>query len=343
MRIARVIGPRQILLEEAPVSAPGPGEVLVRIKAVGICGSDLHYYAHGRIGEHRLATGHILGHEAAGIVEALGPETEGPAPGTPVAVDPAIHCGWCRFCAAGDPNFCRNLRFFGSPPTPGALREYLTYPGRLVIPLPAGTSLPEGAALEPLGVAIHAVDLGHVAVGHRIAVFGCGPIGLLIARVAQLAGASFVCATEPLAHRRLVAKSFGIATAVDPSRDDVVRQIMDLTGGEGIDIGFEAAGSEPATVQALQVLRPGGALVRVGYWAAARLTLPGITAMRKGLTLRCVRRMKNAFPRAIELARQRLVNFPALITHEFRLADVAEAFSRADLRAPDIVKAVVTL
>ena len=258
MRVARVVAPRDIRLEDAPVPVPARGEALVRIKAVGICGSDLHYYAHGRIGDLRFAPGHILGHEVSGVVDALGPGTAGPAPGTPVAVDPAIHCGTCRFCAEGHPNLCRDLRFFGSPPTPGALQEYLTHPAHLLHPLPAALPFPVGATIEPLGVAIHAVDLGHLALGATVAVFGCGPVGLMIAGVAQLAGARLVCAAEPLPHRRKMAAQFGVAVAFDPADDDVVRGIRDRTDGDGVDVAFEVAGSPSATAQAVQVVRPGG-------------------------------------------------------------------------------------
>jgi L-iditol 2-dehydrogenase len=348
MRVAKVVAPRQIRLEDAPVPSPGPGEVLVRIKSVGVCGSDLLYYAHGRVGELQLSGGHILGHEVAGVVEALGPDTDGPAPGTPVVVDPAIPCGGhlqsrCRYCAAGHPNLCRHLKFLGSPPTPGALREYLTHPSHLVLPLPAGTTFPVGAVSEALGVTIYAVDLSHLRVGESAAVFGCGPIGLLIARVAQLGGASCILASEPLEHRRRAASLFGVAAAFDPEGDDVVRAIRERTGGDGVDVAFEAAGSETATVQAMDAVRPGGTLVLVGYWEADQVTLPGIRAMRKGLTIRFVRRMRHTFPRALELVRQGLVNLPALISHEFKLSDVAEAFARAEKRSPDFLKTVVTL
>ena len=233
MRLAELTAPRAIRVTDARMPTAGPQEVLVRIRAVGICGSDLHYYAEGRIGDQQLVPGHVLGHEVAGVVEALGPGAEGPPPGTPVAVDPAIHCGRCRHCAAGNPNFCARLRFFGSPPTPGALREYLSHPSHLVTPLPEDMSLAEGALLEPLGVAIHAVDLGHLAVGDAVAVFGCGPIGLLIARVAQLAGARLVCATELLPHRAAAAGGLGLPLALDATRQDIVPQIMDRTGGGG--------------------------------------------------------------------------------------------------------------
>lgn len=348
MRVARVVAPGEIRLEDAPVPSPGPGQVLVRVKAVGLCGSDLQYYARGRIGELQFSSGHILGHEVAGVVEALGPDTDGPAPGTPVVVDPAIPCGGhlqsrCRYCAAGHPNLCRHLQFFGSPPTPGALREYLAHPSHLVLPLPSGMPLPVGAVSEALGVALHAVDLSHPRVGASVAVFGCGPIGLLIARVAQLAGAGPVLGSDPLAHRREAAPLFGVSAALDPARDDVVGAIRDRTGGDGVDVAFEAAGSEDATVQAVDAVRPGGTLILVGYWKTDEVTLPGIRAMRKGLTIRFVRRMKHTFPHAIELLRQGRVNVPALISHEFKFSDVAEAFARAEKRSPDFLKTVIAL
>ena len=343
MRVARVIGPHEIRLDEAPVPLPASGEVLVRIRAVGICGSDLQYYANGQIGGHRLPAGHILGHEVAGVVEALGPGTQGPSPGTPVVVDPAIPCGKCRYCVAGHPNLCKNLRFFGSPPTDGALREYLTHPSHLVLPLPSGVTFAVGAVSEALGVALHVVDLSHLKVGHSVAVFGCGPIGLLIARVAQLGGASVVLASEPLAHRRSAAALFGVEAALDPTRDDVVRVIRERTGGDGVDVAFEAAGSESATIQAVDAVRPGGTLVLVGYWNTDHVGLPAIRAMRKGLTIRFVRRMKHTFPRSLDLLQRGLVNLPALISHEFEFSAVPEAFVRAEKRSPDFLKTVIRL
>jgi L-iditol 2-dehydrogenase len=343
MRIAKVMAPRTIELAEAPMPTPGPGEALVRITAVGICGSDLQYYAQGRIGDLEFSAGHVLGHEVAGAVEALGPEVEGPAPGTPVVVDPAIHCGRCRFCAAGHPNLCTELRFFGSPPVSGAFCDFLSHPAHLLLPLPAGTPPAVGAAIEPLGVAIHAVDLGHLALGDTVAVLGCGPIGLLIARLAQLAGAAKVVATEPLAHRRAAAAKFGISAAIDPIREDAVQRVLEETADVGVDVAFETAGSPEATEQAVRILRPGGTLVLLGYWKYDQVTLPGITAMRKGLTIRFVRRMKNTFARAIDLVRHGSVDLSALISHEFPLDDIARAFARAEARAPDVIKAVIVM
>jgi L-iditol 2-dehydrogenase len=209
--------------------------------------------------------------------------------------------------------------------------------------LPPRTTFPAGAVSEALGVAIHAVDLGHLRVGDSVAVFGCGPIGLLVARVARLAGAGQVIASEPFAHRRAAAPLFGVGETLDPNADEVVRAIREQTGGDGVDVAFEAAGSESATAQAVEAVRPGGTLVLIGYWKADQVTLPGIQAMRKGLTIRFVRRMKHTFPRALELIRQGVVNLPALISHEFPFHEITQAFARAERRSPDVLKAVVRL
>ena len=343
MRVARVMAPHVMRLDDAAMPVPGSGEALVRITAVGICGSDLQYYAQGRIGELEFGAGHILGHEVAGVVEALGPGADGPPLGTAVAVDPAIPCGHCRFCAAGDPNFCERLQFFGSPPRNGALQQYVTHPNRLLLPVPTEWSPATTAVLEPLGVAIHAVDLGHLTVGDSVAVFGCGPIGLMIVRVAQLAGARMVCATEPLPHRRVAATRFGASAVLDPAAQDVAREIKSHTDGYGVDVAFEAAGSEAATVQAIHSLRSGGTLVLLGYWKQDQVAIPGITAMRKGLTVRFVRRMKNTFERAIDLASRGMVDVASLVTHEFSLEQAEEAFVRAERRGPGILKAVIRM
>jgi L-iditol 2-dehydrogenase len=176
-----------------------------------------------------------------------------------------------------------------------------------------------------------------------VAIFGCGPIGILAARVAQLAGASAIYASEPLAHRREAVLRYGATAAFDPEREDVVRAIREATQGEGVDVVFDMAGSQSATTQALDALMPGGTAVLVGYWKKDEVTLAGIRAMRKGLTLRFVRRMKNTFERAIELTRLKLVDLESLISHEFSLDDVVEGFARAEKRGPDILKAVIRL
>ncbi|MDP2958130.1 MAG: alcohol dehydrogenase catalytic domain-containing protein, partial [Longimicrobiales bacterium] len=186
-----------------------PGEVLVRVQAVGVCGSDLHYYLDGRIGDTVAEQPLVLGHEFAGVIEEVGPGVTGLSVGQRVAVDPAIPCGQCEFCLKGNPNLCTLVRFCGTPPTDGALQELISWPAHLAYPLPGSIDAAQGALLETLGVGIHAVDLGKIRLADRVAVLGVGPIGLLIARLAKLSGAVEVFATDLRPTRLEMARAYG--------------------------------------------------------------------------------------------------------------------------------------
>src|SRR6266576_3181562 len=184
MKAARLHGAGDIRLGEEPVPEPGPGMCLVRVTAVGICGSDLHWWDEGIIGDTALTAPMVLGHEAAGVIE------DGPRRGERVAIDPAIWCGTCRPCRDGYRNLCTRVQFAGHGSQDGAMREFMAWPGHLLHRLPDGITDAGGAVLEPLGVAIHALDLGHVRLGAAAAVIGCGPIGLLLTQVLRAAGAA---------------------------------------------------------------------------------------------------------------------------------------------------------
>ena len=195
MKVIRLHAPNDLRQHEELKPRPGLGEVLVHVRAVGICGSDLHWFGEAGIGDARLQKPLVLGHEFSGVIAT------GAQKGLRVAVDPAIPCRECEFCLQGNPNLCTSLRFAGHGQDDGALREYIAWPATRLFPLPDSISDADGAMLEPLGVAIHAVDLGKIKVGMTIGVFGAGPIGLLIAQLARLAGAQAVYATDILAHR----------------------------------------------------------------------------------------------------------------------------------------------
>src|SRR5215472_17012428 len=211
MKVARLYAVGDLRLADEPAPEPGPGESLVKVTAVGICGSDLHWWGEAGIGDARLAHPLVLGHEAAGVIE------DGPDRGRRVAIDPAIPCGTCRPCRDGYRNLCLRIRFAGHGSQDGAMREFMTWPAHRLHPLPAGLSDADGAMLEPLGVAIHALDLGHVLLGASVAVAGCGPIGLLLIQVLRAAGAGQITAFEPLPHRRAAATRLGADLAADPA------------------------------------------------------------------------------------------------------------------------------
>jgi L-iditol 2-dehydrogenase len=325
MRAARLHAVGDLRLAEEPLPEPGPGMSLVRVTAVGICGSDLHWWGEAGIGDATLARPLVLGHEAAGVIE------DGPRRGERVAIDPAIWCGTCRPCRDGYRNLCARIEFAGHGGQDGAMREYIAWPAHLLHPLPAGLGDADGAMLEPLGVAIHALDLGRVRLGAAAAVAGCGPIGLLLIQVLRAAGAGPVTAFDPRPHRRAAATRFGAAAALDPAGLRTERDLSQVAG-EGVEVAFEMAGTDEAVRLAMLAARPGGRVVLGGIPAGDETTFQASVARRKGLTIAMVRRMNDVYPRAIGLAAAGRVALPPLVTGRFSLAQAPDAMAAAAAR-----------
>jgi L-iditol 2-dehydrogenase len=343
MRASRLHGIRDLRLEDLPRPTPGPGDVLLEVAYVGVCGSDVHYYLEGRIGNQVVTGPIIMGHEFSAWVAELGPGIEGLDVGQLVAVDPAISCGECEPCQHGHPNLCPNVRFCGTPPINGVFAEYTIMPAENCFPLPQGFGPEEGAMLEPLGVAIHSVDLAHLRPGYTVAVLGAGPIGLLIAAVAKASGASAVYMTEPLAYRRRFTLDYVADAALNPYENgtDVVAEIMRLTDGRGVDVAFEAAGAPETPQQAAAVARPGGKVIVAGIPADDTMTMNASTVRHKGLTIKLVRRMKHTYPRAIRLVQTGMVDVKSLVTHIFPLERIAEAFEIVAAYDDGVLRAVI--
>jgi L-iditol 2-dehydrogenase len=334
MRVARLHGVGDIRVSDEAVPGPGPGECLVRVTAVGICGSDLHWWDQGGIGDAQLAQPLVLGHEGAGVVES------GPRRGQRVAIDPAIPCGLCRPCRDGYRNLCPRVRFAGHGGTDGAMREFLTWPEELLYPLPHELTDADGAVLEPLGVALHSYDLGHLPLGGTAAVIGCGPIGLLLIQVLRAAGARSVVAADPLPHRREAATKFGADLVIDPGTGEERAGELDgfgeLAGGGdtgGVNVAFEIAGTGKGVRLAMDAVRPGGRVVLAGIPDDDLTIFSASAARRKGVTIALVRRMNEAYPRAISMAARGQVDLGPVVTHHFPLSDVAGAFGAANHRA----------
>jgi L-iditol 2-dehydrogenase len=330
MRVARLHGPRDLRLHEEERPVPGSGEVLVRVEAVGLCGSDLHWFEEGGIGSTRITRPVVPGHEMAG-------RTEG---GRLVAIEPGISCERCPLCLGGHPNLCPAIRFSGQGEEDGSMREWMAWPERNLFPLPEGFTAADGAMLEPLGVAIHTVDLAHVRPGTSVGVFGSGPIGLFCLQVAKAAGAARLVATDLASrpHRLDAARSLGAETfAAEDGRE--AKAILRSVGGLGLDVAIEAAGAQAAVDAAAESVRPGGRVVLAGIPSDERTSFRASTARRKGLTFAMVRRMKHTYPRAIALATGGRVALQSLVTHRFPLAEAARAFEVAARR--DGLKVVV--
>jgi L-iditol 2-dehydrogenase len=331
MLAARLHGPADLRVEEVPrPGPPGPGQVLLRVKATGLCGSDLHSYLDARIGATSFSAPLVIGHEFSGIIEEAGADAlDGQfAPvraGVRVAVDPAQPCWRCDLCMEGNPNLCGQLHFCGNYPDGGSLCEWMHMPARSCFPVPPAMDDTTAALLEPLGVAIHAVDLAHVRAGASAAVLGAGPIGILILQLARLAGADPVFVTDRLPWRLELARRFG-GTPIHFAQEDPVRRILDQTDGLGADVVLEAAWAGDAAAQATEIARPGARVVLVGIPSDDRLEVKHSTARRKGLTLVMCRRMKHAYPRAMQLVERGMVDVRALVSHRLPLRDAAEAF-----------------
>ncbi len=325
MREARLHAVGDLRLGEAERPAPARGESLLRVTAVGLCGSDLHWFAEGSIGDARLDRPLVLGHEFGGIVE------DGPLDGQRVAADPAIPCGTCDHCREGNQNLCPTVRFAGHGTQDGALRDYLVWPTELLHPAPPVMSDPAVALLEPLGIAIHAFDLGHVRLGASIAVVGCGPIGLLLLQVARAAGSGPVVAVEPLPHRRAAAAEYRLGPVIDP-HDDLPAALEAAGVPGGVDVAFEVAGTDDAVAASMRLTRPGGRVVLAGIPADDSTSFPASLARRKGLTIALVRRSKSTYPRAVRMVERRQIDLDALVTDRFPLAEVSGAFTTAASR-----------
>lgn len=332
MRAARLYAARDMRVEDVPdLPPPSAGHVLLRVTAVGVCGSDLHNYLDGRIGDTAVQSPLVLGHEFAGVIAALGDgahdgDDDPLHVGQRVAVDPATPCWRCEFCDAGHPNLCRRLHFCGLHPDDGSLRDMMLTEARNCYPIPDSISDAAGALLEPLGVAIHAVDLAKLRVAKSVAVIGCGPIGLLLIKLARLSGADPIYAFDSHAWRAEKAKAWG-ATDAFLSADSPVATLARLTGGRGVDVVFEAAWGGETIGQAAEMAALGGRVVLVGIPSEDTMTIKASLARRKGLTIMMSRRMKHTYPRAIRLAAGGRLDLDDLISHRFPLERAPEAFA----------------
>jgi L-iditol 2-dehydrogenase len=346
MLAARLHGPEDLRVEHvATPGLPGRGEVLLRVKVTGICGSDLHSYHDGRIGDTPLKGPLIPGHEFSGLVEAVGPDSldgcfEPLKPGTRVAVDPAQPCERCEFCEKGHPNLCRRLHFCGNYPDGGSFCEWMHMPARSCFPVPKAINDTEAALLEPLGVAVHAVDLAKIKLAHSLVILGAGPIGLLILQAAKLAGAAPIFITDKFLWRLELAEKWG-AIPINCDREDTVRQIQNETCGRGVDVAIEAAWCDHSVQDAVEMTRLGGRLVIVGISGSDRLELKPSTARRRGLTIMMSRRMKHAYPRAIQLVQRGMIDLNGLVSHRFPLKRAVEAFKLNAAYEDNVVKIII--
>ncbi len=320
MDVLRLHGAGDIRLHNEPDPVPGPGEELVRMTAVGLCGSDLHWFEDGGIGEDRVQEPFVLGHEMGGVIAA------GSREGERVVVEPANPCGRCDACVGDNGNLCQEVQFCGHYPTPGGLSTLMTWPSDLLIPIPDSIVGDDVALLEPLGIALHAIDLSKFEVGMTAGVYGCGPIGLFLIRALRAAGAGHIQATDPLPHRRDAALASG---ADEVRHTDVGGQPDGVDTWGPVDVAFDASGEDAAIETALRTVRTGGRVVVVGIPPHDSSSFPASIARERGLTIVLSRRMKaHHMHRAIDLVERGSVDLSGMITASFPISDGPLAFEQ---------------
>jgi L-iditol 2-dehydrogenase len=323
------------------VPEAGPGEVLVRIRSVGVCASDVHWWRDGRIGSTQLTSPLILGHEGSGTVEAVGADVTGTAPGQRVALEPSRPCRQCEVCAAGNYNVCPSVRFFGTPPTDGILRDYVAWPASLVEPIPEGISMDEAAMVEPLAIGIYAVDISGIRQGDTIAVLGAGAIGLSVLQAARAAGAARILVSEPVEARRAAASRLGADTVCRP--EEAERAASGMTAGRGFDVVFECAGEQETVRQACVLAKVLGRVVIVGIPKEDDYPFEASAARRKQLTAVFARRSNLTTRRAIELVQAGAVDLRSYVTHIFPLERTEEALRIAESKTDGVIRAVIRM
>jgi len=319
------------------------GNVRIRVKKVGICGSDLHYFKHGHIGAQTVSFPFILGHECSGIVEETGEGVTHVKPGDHAFIDPSISCGRCIYCHAGRRNLCLSNLFLGTPPQPGAYRQFIDMPAENVFRVDRRLDLNEVAMIEPFSIGLYAVStLGQVTAGDVVSVQGCGGIGLVTIQAAKLAGAARIIAFDRVQERLEAAKKIGADEAVNVDSVPPLTAVERFTKGSGVDVAFECSGSLDAIEKIVRLPRSGGRVVFIGSPEEDLMSFPPDISRRKGLVMYFCRRTNDMVARAITLLEGNRANLGLLTTHTFTPEEATTAFEKAIKYSEGIIRGVIS-
>jgi len=343
MLSVQLVAPHTMEPREMPMpNDPASGEVLVKVRAVGICGSDLHWYKDGRIGHTPAEYPQILGHEPSGDVVAVGAGVTKFKPGDRVLIEPAINCGTCELCMSGRHNACIRSRFMGAPGAPGLLREYALVPQSNVVHIPDTMDYVHGTIAEPVAVAVHVLRMSRIRLGSTVAVIGAGPIGLLCAAVARAAGASEIFIADRLAHRVEMGRKMGADVGVHVPSESLRDVVMDRTRGRGVDVAIDAAGDSGTFNAGLSIARFGGQYILVGLPVELEMKLDLQLAMGKELTIQTMKRSNHTAHEAIELIEAGKIS-DAMVTHRVPLAQTPDVFKVLDDYREGVGKVIIEM
>ncbi len=338
MIAAELFAQRRFRLAEMAEEEPGAGEVRVRVSAVGVCGSDVHSYAEGAVGDTPCLYPMVLGHEPAGTVVKCGEGVSGWSAGDRAALEPALYCYHCEFCRAGRHNICANIRFLSTPGHPGFFREYVNLPVSNLLAIPPKLPLELATVVEPLAVALHSMQFAAPGANDTVAVIGAGPIGLLTIACAKLAGAKRIWAVEPVPHRRALALHMGADSALPP---EGLAEIHKDTGNRGVDCVIDCAAKADTVNDAIRAAARGGRVVITGIHSATHVPFEMSPMRRKELSVFNVRRSNHEARAALEMLTAHQQWFAPLVTHTRRLEQIAEAFAIAENYTDGVGKLVV--
>ncbi|XP_013777584.1 sorbitol dehydrogenase-like [Limulus polyphemus] len=329
-------------LEQRPISKPGKDEVLIAIHSVGICGSDVHYWVNGCIGDFIVKEPMVLGHESSGIVKEVGEGVTDLKPGDRVAIEPGIPCRKCKFCKCGRYNLCPDIKFCATPPVHGTLTRFYTHPADLCYKLPDNVSLDEGAMLEPLSCAVHACKRARVTAGMKVLVCGAGPIGILNLLTAKAMGASQVCITDISSSRLEFSRKLGADHTILVDTKDaqaLVTKVHEALGGAP-DVTIECSGAESSIILTILATKSGGVVVLIGM-GPPEVTIPIVSAAVREVDIRGIFRYTNCYPIALDLVASGKVNVKPLITHHFKLEDSLKAFETSKTGEGGAIKVMI--
>ncbi len=341
MKVAVMTDIGKMGFEQRDIPVPKDDEVLVKLEYIGICGSDLHYYEKGRIGDYIVKPPFVLGHESGGTVIEVGKDVTHLKVGDRVALEPGKTCGHCEFCRTGRYNLCPDVVFFATPPVDGVFQEYVAHEAGLCFKLPDNVSTMEGALIEPLAVGFHAAQQGGAHLGQTAVVTGSGCIGLVSLLALKALGVSTVYVVDVIDKRLEKAKELGATEIVNGKKTDTVAKIMELTGGRGCDLAIDTSGSQICAHQGIEMLVRGGTYVQVGYSASGDMNMPMGMVCDKEITIKSVFRYRHIYPLAIQAVSDGKVDLKGIVTNVFDLDDVQNAMDSSVNNKEEIVKAVI--
>jgi L-iditol 2-dehydrogenase len=342
MKAAFLYKPGDIRIEEMDIPTPKDDEALIKIKAVGVCGSDVHFFEVGRIGDFVVKEPLILGHECAGEIVEVGKNVKDVKIGDRVAIEAGVPCRRCEYCRLGRYNLCSSVTFLATPPFHGAYREYITHPEDFLFKLPDNMTFEEGAMIEPLSVGTYAAERGGVNVRNTVAIIGAGTIGLMTLLAVKARGATDVIITDLEPFRLDLAKKLGATQTINARENDAVQKVLEYTNG-GADVVFEAVGAPVTIQQAIKMARPGAVVVWIGMPTVDDISIRIVEAICKELDIRGIFRYANAYKPAIKLVSKGKIDVNSMITTRFSLDEVQEALEYPGKHPGTCIKVIVDI